>query len=148
MYPSAHSLLPEIRKASKVWELLGVPFTIRPVAQSVKARLYHVLMVATPELKAIRKFCDQDTSLACTKSTLVNRGQVCKIRSTLISIWKGGSVKARHRVLVHELGHALGFDHDRKNAYSVMFPSNRPGPFEIPEKYQKALCKVYGYCVR
>lgn len=49
----------------------------------------------------------------------------------------------RFRVVVHELGHALGLAHDPMDENSVMHPRALFGPFEVTERDRKILKDWY-----
>jgi len=58
-------------------------------------------------------------------------GATGQIGSAPIFLPPNTSYRVRFRVVVHELGHAIGLDHDPDNEDSVMHPMAIFGPFEI-----------------
>lgn len=49
--------------------------------------------------------------------------QECKHTSVKIVPFRVDSLEALTTVMMHEVGHAIGLEHDKKNVYALMYPS-------------------------
>ena len=146
MLPSAHDWLPEMFTAAERWSRFGPKFDIQLVDPSAKLEPGQVVVAALPTREQVADACQKEDALACARFQAIPEEKYCRIRNSLVVLWMRTPEALRTRVLIHELGHVLGFEHDKDNILSSMFPSVIHGPHGIPQKYRDAACREYGPC--